>query len=146
MAPLAVSLFHSVALIGFSRTLQRSGYGILYRSGLDPVVLPDPARALRLLEHALAFDALVLDVAQPRMLMQLDRFVSLPVDPQPVVVIVYQGRLMPARKAWLVAAGARCLAWRDFTFRRVAWHIRDALRLPTDNHPRVERWHARRTR
>ena len=66
-----------MALIGFGRGLRRTGYGILRRSGLDPVLLPDIDRALQVLGNGIAFDGLVLDLRNPATQRILRRFLVL---------------------------------------------------------------------
>ena len=136
-----------VALIGFGRGLRRTGYGILRRCGLDPVLLPDIDRALQVLGNGIAFDGLVLDLRNPATQGNLRRFLVLgQARPESALIILYQGRLTSTYRDWLHRAGARCLSSRDFTLRRLAWHIRTALGLSTRNHPCVERRNPPRTR
>ena len=130
-----------VALVGFCRDLRRSGYGILRRSGLDPVHLPDIDRALKLLGHGIAFDGLVLDLRNPATEGTLRRFLVLgQARPESALIILYKGRITSSYRDWLRRTGATCLPSRDLTLRRLAWHIRTALGLSTTNHPCVERY------
>lgn len=129
-----------VALVGFGRGLRRSGYGILRRSGLEPVLLPDIDRALQLIGNGIAFDGLVLDLRNPATQATLRRFLVLgQARPESALIILYKGRITSTYRDWLRRAGARCLASRDFTLRRLAWQIRTSLGLSTWNHPCVER-------
>jgi hypothetical protein len=138
--PLAHGLPCLVALIGFSRGLLKSGFGILRRSGLEPVVLTDAERALHVLGREIASDGLVLDLTDAATRAHLEEFLELAeARPETALVVRYQGRLTPDYRARLDAAGARRLSSSEFTFRRLAWHIRTALGLSTRNHPRVER-------
>jgi hypothetical protein len=129
-----------VALIGFSRGLLKSGYGILRRSGLEPMLIPDAERALHVLGHEIASDGLVLDLTDAATRAHLDEFLELAeARPDAALIVRYQGHLTPEYRARLDAAGARLLSSSEFTFRRLAWHVRTALGLTTEGHPHAER-------
>ena len=111
------------------------------------MLLTDAERALHVLGHEIASDGLVLDLTDAATRAHLDEFLELAEARRDAALVVrYQGRLTPEYRARLDAAGARLLSSSEFTFRRLAWHIRTALGLSTTNHPCVERRNPPRTR
>ncbi|MEO5823408.1 MAG: hypothetical protein ABIT71_23130 [Vicinamibacteraceae bacterium] len=62
------------AFVGFAPSFPLPGSGILRRSGIHAVCLPDVGRALAVLAGKIVFDALVLNLVEPAVQSRADRF------------------------------------------------------------------------